>query len=94
MSGSFVKKYGLSSASSVQSALKGLMEKDLITHTEKGYRVYDFFFADRLSLLLNANDIFNWNKENNYITNPAYQSYTSSKVNSRYVSLEVIFKIL
>lgn len=52
------------------------------------------FFADRLSLLLNANDIFNWNKENNYITNPAYQSYTSSKVNSRYVSLEVIFKIL
>lgn len=27
MSGSFVKKHGLSSASSVQSALKGLMEK-------------------------------------------------------------------
>ena len=48
MSGSFVKKYGLSSASSVQSALKGLMEKDLITHTEKGYRVYDFFFAEWL----------------------------------------------
>ena len=52
------------------------------------------FFANRLSLLLNANDIFNWNKENNYITNPAYQSYTSSKVNSRYVSLEVIYKLM
>lgn len=48
MSGSFVKKYGLSSASSVQSALKGLLEKDLITRTEKGYRVYDFFFAEWL----------------------------------------------
>ena len=48
MSGSFVKKHGLSSASSVQSALKGLMEKDLITRTEKGYRVYDFFFAEWL----------------------------------------------
>ena len=44
MSGSFVKK----SASSVQSALKGLMKKDLITRTEKGYRVYDFFFAEWL----------------------------------------------
>ena len=48
MSGSFVKKYGLSSASSVQSALKGLMEKDLITRTEKGYRIYDYFFAEWL----------------------------------------------
>ena len=48
MSGSFVKKYGLSSASSVQSALKGLLKKDLITRTEKGYRVYDFFFAEWL----------------------------------------------
>ena len=44
MSGCFVKK----SASSVQSALKGLMKKDLITRTEKGYRVYDFFFAEWL----------------------------------------------
>lgn len=52
------------------------------------------FLSDRLSLLLNANDVFNWNKENNYVTNPAYQSYTSLKTNSRYVSLEVIFKIM
>ena len=52
------------------------------------------FFANRLSLLLNANDIFNWNKEDNYVTNPSYQSYTSSKMNSRYVSLEVIYKIM
>lgn len=48
LSGGFVKRYGLSSASSVQSALKGLLEKDIITRTEEGYRVYDFFFAEWL----------------------------------------------
>lgn len=41
----FIKKHGLISASSVQSALRQLMDKDLIT-TEKGYyRVDDRFFS-------------------------------------------------
>ena len=41
----FIKKHGLPSASSVQSALRQLMDKDLIT-TEKGtYRVDDRFFG-------------------------------------------------
>ena len=44
-SGAFVKHYGLGSGSSVQAALKGLLEKDLITRTEKGYQVYDRFFS-------------------------------------------------
>lgn len=52
------------------------------------------FFKNRLSVLLNANDIFNWNKENNNIYSPTYISYTTTKTNSRYVSLELIFKIL
>ena len=41
----FIKKYGLTSASSVQSAIRQLMDKDLVT-TEKGsYRVDDRFFG-------------------------------------------------
>lgn len=43
--GSFIKKYRLSSTSSVQAALKGLLEKDYITHEEGRYRVYDLFFG-------------------------------------------------
>ena len=52
------------------------------------------FFNKRLSLLLNAYDIFNWNKEDNYTFNPYYQSYSSYKANSRYVSLELVYRIL
>ena len=52
------------------------------------------FFEKRLSLLLNANDIFNWNKEDNYTYNPNYISYSSMKMNSRYISLEAIYKLL
>ena len=41
----FIRKYGLTSASSVQSAIHQLMDKDLVT-TEKGsYRVDDRFFG-------------------------------------------------
>ncbi len=52
------------------------------------------FFNNRLSVLLNANDIFNWNKEDNNIFSPTYISFSTSKTNSRYVSLELIYKIL
>ena len=52
------------------------------------------FFDKRLSVLLNAYDIFNWNKEDNYTFNPYYLSYSSYKANSRYVSLEVVYRIL
>lgn len=45
LSGSkFIKKYHLPSASSVISAVKGLMEKDFITSTDQEYYVYDRFF--------------------------------------------------
>lgn len=52
------------------------------------------FFDKRLSLLLNVYDIFNWNKEDNYTFNPYYISYSSYKANSRYVSLELIHRIM
>lgn len=41
----FLRENNLSSSSSVQAALKGLLEKDIVTRTEKGYQVYDYFFA-------------------------------------------------
>ena len=42
-SADFVKKYSLISASSVQAALKGLIEKEFVTRDETGYVVYDKF---------------------------------------------------
>lgn len=42
--GAFVRKYRLTSPSSVVSAIRGLMEKDLITTEDNEYYVYDLFF--------------------------------------------------
>ena len=42
--GAFVRKYRLTSPSSVVSAIRGLMEKDLITTENNEYYVYDLFF--------------------------------------------------
>lgn len=47
-SGSFIKKHSLQSASSVQTALKALIDKTIVMRTEKGYRLEDFFFAEWL----------------------------------------------
>ncbi len=44
-SSTFIKKYNLMSASSVQSAIKPLLKNDLITQDDDVYRVYDYFFA-------------------------------------------------
>lgn len=43
-SGQFVRKYHLQSVSSVNSAVKGLLEKDFITKDADEYCVYDHFF--------------------------------------------------
>lgn len=43
-SGEFVRRYSLTSPSSVQSALKGLLEKDFITQFDGYYTIYDKFF--------------------------------------------------
>ena len=44
MSSSFVKRHSLVSASSVSSAIKGLLDKDFITNDNGVYSVYDKFF--------------------------------------------------
>ena len=47
-SGAIIKKYSLDSPSSVQSALRGLMEKEIVSSEEAGYTVGDFFFGEWL----------------------------------------------
>ena len=44
-SGAFVKKYKLTSASSVQAALKGLLEKDFVTQEMGVCQTYDRFLG-------------------------------------------------
>jgi RIO-like serine/threonine protein kinase len=48
-SSKFIKKYNMTSASSVQAAVKLLLKNDLITQTDTGYRVYDFFLSEWLA---------------------------------------------
>lgn len=48
-SADFIKKYNLSSASSVQAAVKNLLKEDIITQEDSTYRVYDFFFSEWLA---------------------------------------------
>ena len=43
--GKFLRKHNLNSASSVSSALKGLLDKDFVTQDKDIYYVYDQFFA-------------------------------------------------
>ena len=45
----FIKKHGLHSASSVQSSVRQLLEKELITKENSIYKVYDRFFGLWLS---------------------------------------------
>ena len=45
-SAEFVGKYALKSASSVNSAVKGLLDKGLVTQSRGIYQVYDLFFRE------------------------------------------------
>ena len=45
LSAAFIQKYHLLSSSSVSSALKALLDKDLVTQENGAYSVYDQFFA-------------------------------------------------
>lgn len=49
--GPFVKQYHLSSASSVQKSARTLVEKQLLTHQQGVYEVYDKFMSEWLSKL-------------------------------------------
>lgn len=44
-SGAFIKKHGLQSASSVQTAVRQLSDKEIITTQNQTYQVYDRFFG-------------------------------------------------
>ena len=48
-SAKFIKKYNLTSSSSVQAAVKTLLKNDLLTQTDKEYRVYDYFLSEWLA---------------------------------------------
>ena len=50
------------------------------------------FFDKKMSVFVNANDIFNWNTWDNNTYNPYYISYSSYKYNSRSVSVGVMFR--
>lgn len=44
-SSAFIKRHSLPSTSSVQAALKGLLEKEIVTQSDGVYWVYDYFLA-------------------------------------------------
>jgi len=44
-SAAFIEKHGLHSSSSVQSALKQLLEKEIVTKERNVYQIYDRFFS-------------------------------------------------
>lgn len=48
-SSKFIKKYNLTSASSVQAAVKLLLKNDLITQIDGTYRVHDYFLSEWLA---------------------------------------------
>ncbi len=48
-SAAFVKRHKLPSASSVQAALKPLLQSDIVSNDNGHYRIYDYFFAHWLN---------------------------------------------
>ena len=50
------------------------------------------FFDKKMSVHLNVNDIFDWNKWDNNTSNPYYISYSSFRFNSRSISAGVTFR--
>ena len=50
-SSAFIAKHKLGSASSVQSALKGLYEKDIVTKQDEAWLVYDIFLTQYVKTL-------------------------------------------
>ena len=41
----FIREHNMASASVVQSALRGLLEKDIVYRTSRGYIIYDRFMS-------------------------------------------------
>ena len=52
------------------------------------------FFKNRLSLLIDIEDLFDWNRTDNSINQPYYEYYSTEKKDIRAVSVEIIYRIL
>jgi outer membrane receptor protein involved in Fe transport len=50
------------------------------------------FWKRKISVYLNVQDIFNWNRSTNNTTNPYYIAYNSTVYNSRYISVGITFR--
>lgn len=57
-SGQFIKRHSLTSASSVQSAVKKLLEKDIITEINKVFSVTDKLFSMWINQIYGNKSIF------------------------------------
>jgi hypothetical protein len=53
-SSAFIQKHKLVSASSVQSALRGLVEKDIVMERDSIYWVYDVFLEQYITSMFNS----------------------------------------
>ena len=49
LSGSFITKYGLTATSSVKSALKRMLDDEIVYQSDSGFMIYDRFFGDWLA---------------------------------------------
>ena len=49
LSGSFISRYGLTATSSVKSALKRMLDDEIVYQSDDGYMIYDRFFGEWLS---------------------------------------------
>lgn len=49
-SGSFIRKYGLTATSSVKSALKRLLDDEVVYRSDDGYMIYDRFFGQWMTM--------------------------------------------
>jgi outer membrane receptor protein involved in Fe transport len=50
------------------------------------------FWKRKISVFLNVQDIFNWNKRETLTTNPYFEMYDSTKYTSRFISAGVTFR--
>jgi outer membrane receptor protein involved in Fe transport len=50
------------------------------------------FWDKKISVFVNVQDIFNWNRQKVNNTNPYYVAYNSTKYNSRYISAGITFR--
>ncbi|MDR0605676.1 MAG: outer membrane beta-barrel protein [Bacteroidales bacterium] len=50
------------------------------------------FWKRKISVYLNVQDIFDWNRSKNNTTNPYYIAYNSTKYKSRYISVGISFR--